>query len=111
MDPGLEKSLNSSIPKFLNLIHTSHLDLLQDESAEIRTDGRTSPRFRLECSQAAVATQHVVHIGRLGVAGSLLVPLSGVPTAKVDMSFFTSPWQSGQFTLVSWCITSLSKVY
>ena len=71
----------------------------------------TRPQVRLECSQAAGATQQVVHIGRLGLAGSLPVPLSGVPTAKVDMSFLTSPWQSGQFTLVSWCITSLSKVY
>jgi hypothetical protein len=55
-------------------------------------------------------SQQVVHMGRLGVDGILLAPLSDVPTAKVDMSFFTSPWQSGQFTLVSWCITSLSKV-
>jgi hypothetical protein len=33
------------------------------------------------------------------------------PTAKVDMSFSTFPWQSGQFTSVSRLITSLSKEY
>jgi hypothetical protein len=55
--------------------------------------------------------QQVPHIGRGGAAGNSLEPLLEAPTANVDISFLTSPWQSGQSTLVSCCITSLSKVW
>ena len=36
-------------------------------------------------------SQHVVHMGRVGGDGILSDALSDEPTAKVDMSFFTSP--------------------
>jgi hypothetical protein len=36
-------------------------------------------------------SQHVVHMGRVGGDGILSDALLDVPTAKVDMSFFTSP--------------------
>lgn len=87
------------------------MELLQDELAESGIDGRSDARFRPKFPRAATTTQHVVHMGRFGIEGILLPPLSDAPTAKVDMSFFTSPWQSGQVTLLSCCITSLSKVY
>jgi hypothetical protein len=50
----------------------------------------------------------LVHILRAGPGAVLRCVLVGM--AKVDMSFFTSPWQSGQCTSASRLITSRSKV-